>query len=34
MKKLIAILTALAVGGLSFIIANAPQLAEARLALN
>ena len=34
MKKFIAIMTALAVGGLSFIIANAAQLADARLTLN
>jgi hypothetical protein len=34
MKKFIAIMTALAVGGLSFIIANAAVFADARLALN
>jgi hypothetical protein len=34
MKRFIAILSALAVGGLSFLLTNAATLADARLALN
>jgi hypothetical protein len=34
MKKLLAFISALAVGGLSLVISNAAHIAEARIALN